>query len=80
MKVELVVSLLLSPLYGSYIPPYYSGLPTASRVVSLDPPDYRGEESYRIDFTLDTEPDRPQQGFVHRTWAKPRRSPTGSGP
>merc|ERR1711936_607574 len=59
----------LSLVSSSYLPPYYSGLPTSSRVVSLDPPDYRGEESYRIDFTLEPRDDSPSQGFVHRTWA-----------
>ena len=68
---QLSLFLLLSPACcgSTYIPPCYSGRPTTSRVVSLDPPDYRGEESYRIDFTLEAEQDSPQQGFVHRTWA-----------
>jgi len=59
----------LSAVTSSYIPPYYSGQPTTSRVVSLDPPDYRGEQSYRIDFTLEPQEESPSQGFVHRTWA-----------
>ena len=59
----------LGVVTSSYIPPYYSGHPTSSRVVSLDPPDYRGEQSYRIDFTLDPREESPSQGFVHRTWA-----------
>ena len=38
-----------------------------SSVVSLDPPDYRGEESYRLEFSLQTEKDKSQEGFVHRS-------------
>ena len=34
----------------------------------MDPPDYRGEESFRIEFSLAAETHMPQEGFVHRTW------------
>ena len=39
-----------------------------SRLVGVDPPDYRGEESYRIEFSLVAETHMPKEGFVHRTW------------
>merc|ERR1719323_785440 len=55
--------------FSSYIPPYYEGTPTAVSVVRVDPPDYRGEESFRIEFALQPSKDgMPTQGFVHRTW------------
>jgi len=62
------VCLLLSSSAASYIPPYYEGTPTSVGVASLDPPDYSGKETYRIEFTLEAEAHMPQQGFVHRTW------------
>ena len=47
--------LLLIGLAGaSYIPPYYEGTPTDINVVRLDPPDYRGQETFRIEFALAT--------------------------
>ena len=55
-------------VFASYVPPYYEGTPTAVSVVSLDPPDYRGEESFRIEFALDAAEGMPKEGFVHRTW------------
>jgi len=63
--------LLLSSLaiaYSSYIPPYYEGQPTFARVASLDPPDFRGDDVYRIEFNLDAKSDMPQEGFIHRSW------------
>merc|ERR1719323_485193 len=55
--------------FSSYIPPYYEGTPTAVTVIRVDPPDYRGEESYRIEFALQPSKDgMPTEGFVHRTW------------
>ena len=62
-------SLLLSTAACTYLPPTYKGTPISVAVVTLDPPDYRGEESYRIQFSLEAEKDMPQEGFVHRTWA-----------
>jgi len=62
-------SLLLSTATCTYLPPTYKGTPVSVSVVSLDPPDYRGEESYRIEFSLQAEKDMPNEGFVHRTWA-----------
>jgi len=69
MRLHICSLFLVSFVSSSYIPPYYEGSPTAASVVSLDPPDYRGEESYRIEFSLAAEEDMPQEGFVHRTWA-----------
>ena len=60
--------LLFAVASSSYLPPYYEGTPTFTTVASLDPPDFRGEESYRIEFQLDAEAGMPQEGFVHRTW------------
>ena len=37
-------------------------------MVGVDPPDYRGQESFRIEFSLNAETHMPRQGFVHRTW------------
>ena len=47
MRVVSLLSLLLGLTCSSYIPPYYEGTPTLATVVSLDPPDFRGEEMYR---------------------------------
>jgi hypothetical protein len=35
-------------------------------VVSLDPPDFRGEEVYRIQFTLLNTEQKIVDGFTHR--------------
>jgi len=58
----------LSQVSSTYIPPYYEGSPTSIRLVGVDPPDYRGEESFRIEFSLVAETHMPKEGFVHRTW------------
>ena len=63
------LSLVLCTATASYLPPTYKGTPVSVGVVSLDPPDYRGEESYRIEFSLQAEKDMPQEGLVHRSWA-----------
>ena len=68
MKLE-YFSFLLSTATATYLPPTYKGKPTSVSVVSLDPPDYTGEVSYRIEFSLQTEKDKSQDGFVHRSWA-----------
>ena len=47
MRVISLLSLYLGLTSSSYIPPYYEGTPTLASVVSLDPPDFRGEEMYR---------------------------------
>ena len=62
------ILLLVAVVSSSYVPPYYEGHPTSALVASLDPPDYRGEDVYRIQFNLDAEPEMPQDGFVHRSW------------
>merc|ERR1712198_397691 len=71
LQLQAMFLLLLSSLtfaYGSYIPPYYEGQPTFARVASLDPPDFRGDDVYRIEFNLDAKSDMPQEGFIHRSW------------
>ena len=42
------VLLLAAAATASYIPPYYEGTPEFVGVAGLDPPDYRGEEAYRL--------------------------------
>ena len=42
------VLLLAAAAAASYIPPYYEGTPEFVGVAGLDPPDYRGEEAYRL--------------------------------
>merc|ERR1711962_1274437 len=58
----------LSLASSSYVPPYYEGNPTLASVVSLDPPDFRGQDVYRIEFNLNAKAGMPQDGFVHRSW------------
>jgi len=36
-------------------------------VSSIEPPDYRGKVTYKIDFNLEAKSEFPQSGFVHRT-------------
>merc|ERR1712212_423103 len=45
---------------SSYVPPYYEGTATLASVVSLDPPDFRGEDVYRIEFNLNAKAGMPQ--------------------
>ena len=59
---------LVGSSLSSYIPPYYEGQPTFARVASLDPPDFRGDEVYKIEFNLDAKIEMPQEGFIHRSW------------
>merc|ERR1712121_389414 len=69
MKLFIELSLLVSTVScSSYIPPYYEGQPTFATVVSLDPPDFRGDEVFKIDFSLDAKIEMPQEGFIHRSW------------
>jgi ubiquinone/menaquinone biosynthesis C-methylase UbiE len=68
MRLFAVLSLVLSSTYSSYIPPYYEGTPTHATVVTLDPPDFTGQEVYRIEFSLDARENMPQDGFIHRSW------------
>jgi len=67
MKYSLSI-LLISSCTASYVPPYYEGIPTTVGVSSLEPPDYRGEETYKVDFNLEAKSEFPDTGFVHRTW------------
>ena len=57
---------LLAVASSSYVPPYYEGTATVASVVSLDPPDFRGEDVYKIEFNLNAKAGMPQDGFVHR--------------
>jgi len=43
------------------------GIPQKVGVVSLDPPDFRGEEVYRIQFTLLNTEQKIVDGFTHRS-------------
>jgi len=68
--IALVLVGLLS-LEATYIPPYYEGIPTLMGVSGIDPPDYRGEESYRVEFNLlPSKAGMPEEGFVHRQWVE----------
>ena len=62
--------LILSSVSCSYIPPYYEGTPQAVSVVSLETAaDFRGQEVYRIEFSLAVQNSTfPDTGFVHRSW------------
>ena len=62
--------LILSSASCSYIPPYYEGTPQAVSVVSLETAaDFRGQEVYRIEFSLAVQNSTfPDTGFVHRSW------------
>lgn len=69
MRVAVLVLGGLGAALGSYIPPYYEGSPTVARVVTLDPPDFRGEDVFRIQFNLEVEREgQPTEGFIHRSW------------
>jgi len=65
---SLVPLLLPAISLATYLPPYYEGIPTGVAVSSLDPPNYTGIESYRIEFSLDAKSGLPESGFVHRSW------------
>jgi len=68
MRYLALFTILPSLLSSSYVPPYYEGMPTGANVVSLEPPDFRGQEVYRIEFQLEAKSDMPQAGFIHRSW------------
>jgi len=53
---------------ATYLPPYYEGTPLSAGVAGVDPPDYSGKETFRIEFSLQAEVHMPQEGFIHRTW------------
>jgi len=63
-----VLLALVAAVSSSYVPPYYEGQPTFAAVATLDPPDFRGEDVYRIEFNLDAKVEMPQDGFIHRSW------------
>jgi len=63
-----VLFALVAAASSSYVPPYYEGQPTFAAVATLDPPDFRGEDVYRIEFNLDAKVEMPQDGFIHRSW------------
>merc|ERR1711872_894828 len=68
-EMSLLIGLgCLSLASSSYVPPYYEGNPTLASVVSLDPPDFLGQDVYRIEFNLNAKAGMPQDGFVHRSW------------
>ena len=64
----IVLLALVAAASSSYVPPYYEGQPTFAAVATLDPPDFRGEDVYRIEFNLDAKVEMPQDGFIHRSW------------
>ena len=69
LTAALCLPFIISSAAGSYIPPYYEGTPTAVSVVSLDTTDFRGQDVYRIEFSLKVENSSfPDRGFVHRSW------------
>jgi len=63
-----VLLALVAAASSSYVPPYYEGQPTFAAVATLDPPDFRGEDVYRIEFNLDAKVEMPKDGFIHRSW------------
>jgi len=64
----IVLVALVAASTSSYVPPYYEGQPTFAAVATLDPPDFRGDDVYRIEFNLDAKVEMPQDGFIHRSW------------
>ena len=68
MRVSLGLACCLAFASSSYVPPYYEGTATLAKVVSLDPPDFRGQDVYRIEFNLNAKAGMPQDGFIHRSW------------
>jgi len=69
MKLLVALTLVACVLGGSYLPPYLEGEPLGMSLVSLDPPDFRGEDVYRIEFDLLTKSGSTQQGMIHRSWS-----------
>jgi len=43
------------------------GIPQKVSVASLDPPDFRGQDVYRIQFTLLNTEEKIVDGFIHRS-------------
>jgi len=67
MKLTITLSVLVPAILSSYVPPYYEGIPNTVAVTTLDPPDFRGEEVFRIEFNLEAKADMPESGFIHRS-------------
>merc|ERR1712198_191567 len=51
----------------TYAPPYLEGEPLAMKAVSLDPPDFRGQEVFRVEFDLRTPAGDVVVGMIHRS-------------
>jgi len=68
LPLLLILHTLICLASSSYIPPYYEGSPRTVSLVGLDPPDFRGDPVYRIEFTLNAKSSMPQEGFIHRNW------------
>lgn len=66
MSVLIGLACSLTLATSSYVPPYYEGTATVASVVSLDPPDFRGEDVFRIVFNLNAKAGMPEDGLVHR--------------
>jgi len=64
-----LATVCIAAVSASYVPPYYEGEPLGLSVVSLDPPDFRGEDVYRLEFDLQTKSGNVEGGFIHRSWA-----------
>ena len=52
----------------SYIPKYIEGTPLASKVVSIQPPDLRQADLFRIELQVETSDGQVESGLVHRTY------------
>ncbi|CAL4089708.1 unnamed protein product [Meganyctiphanes norvegica] len=57
----------LLPTFASFFPPYLEGDPVEMFVTSLDPPDFRGEVLYKVEFTLNSKAGIIN-GMIHRSW------------
>jgi len=70
--ITLLVVSLVGSLVGAetYIPPYLQGQPISMRVVSLDPPDYRGQDVFRVEFDLEQDSGSTVTGMIHRSAAE----------
>lgn len=64
----LLSAALIAATSASFIPPFQEGDPLAMSVVALDPPDFRGQEVYRMEFDLMTKAGNVEGGMIHRSW------------
>ncbi|XP_071495219.1 uncharacterized protein [Diadema antillarum] len=60
----------LAVAHAGYFPPALFGNPINAKVVSLDPPDFRGEPVYRIDYQIITDDGQTQVSFIHRQYTE----------